>query len=339
MKVNPKTGTPVATKGVHHNYRKEFEKTFKQLTVKHNSWQVWQDFVTMAAISISNAIDKREEVYQKREDEYLGIVKKYSKDDLNLFPKILGYTTMALEVNPNQDFLGQLYMDLDFGRGWQGQFFTPWHVAKMMAKIQVGDDIYEKISEGGYISVADPCCGAGVMLLAFAKVCEEDYGVNYQQSVLFVGQDIDPIVAKMCYIQMSLLGLPGYVAIGDSLANPVIGSDLLPNYEADKLWFTPLYFLNNWWMFRRMANGDESIQYHPSRKNGKTILESYMFEDAVTNPEPKAVQKFSTSEKDISLAKQELSKLEQQKRAVRKFFKNGKEKLKDEIKSKDGKKS
>lgn len=340
MKVNPKNGTPVPSKGSHHNYRKLFEKTFKELTAKHNTWQVWQDFVTMYAISISNAVDKREEVYQKREDEYMAIVKRYSKSDLELLPKLLGYTTMALDTNPAQDFLGQLYMDLDFGRGWQGQFFTPWHVAEMMAQMQIDENAVEKVAENGYFSVADPCCGAGVMLLAFAQVCKENYGLNYQRSVLFVGQDIDPIVAKMAYIQMSLLGLPGYIAIGDSLAKPVLGNNLLPDYEADKLWFTPMFFSTSW-CFRRMACGDEDIEYHPARNRGKVEMEAVLFEDAAKYPEPKAQSTIRTTEKDISLAKQELSKLEQQKSSFRKIIKQGKEKLQDEItknKSKGSKK-
>ena len=334
MKSNVKDGTPIKTKGEHHNYRKEFEKAFKELAQTHNSWQIWQDFVTLSALSISNAVDKRKEVWQKREDEYMNIVKRYSKKELDLFPQLLGYTTMALDVNPCQDFLGQLYMDLDFGRGWRGQFFTPWSVAEMMAMMQIDENAVLEVSDDGYFSVADPCCGAGVMLLAFAHVCKENYGLNYQHSVLFVGQDIDPIVAKMCYIQMSLLGLPGYVVVGDSLSKPVLGSELNPIHNAEDIWYTPMFY-STVWCFRRMINGDVSIgQCYTSRKNSKTSTEAFLFEDAVENPKPKKINRISSSKEDISLAKQELSKLEQQKASLRRAFKRGKEKLQDEIKNK-----
>jgi hypothetical protein len=33
------------------------------------------------------------------------------------------------------------------------------------------------------------------MLMAFANACLNDQKINYQQQVLFVAQDIDPIVA------------------------------------------------------------------------------------------------------------------------------------------------
>ena len=46
---------------------------------------------------------------------------------------------------------------------------------------------------------------------------DEREEINYQQNAYFVAQDIDPLVAKMCYIQLSLLGCPGVVIIGNTL--------------------------------------------------------------------------------------------------------------------------
>lgn len=97
-------------------------------------------------------------------------------------------------------------------------------------------DLSETIKKQGCISVSDPCCGGGAMLIAFAKSCIEQ-NINYQESVLFVGQDIDPIVARMCYIQMSLLGMPGYIVIGNTLA---------PNMDSYDYWYTPMYFVGRW---------------------------------------------------------------------------------------------
>ena len=58
-------------------------------------------------------------------------------------------------------------------------------------------------------------------------------GVNYQRNVYFVAQDIDSLVAKMCYIQMSLLGMPGIVIVGDTLSSPMKGD----------YWLTPFHFI------------------------------------------------------------------------------------------------
>lgn len=217
-------------------WEKKFVDNFNRLCNRHHSWQVWQDFVDMSACAIANAVDRRTDVWKAREDSYMTTVKRYSKEELNLITELFGITTLALEENPAQDFLGKLYMQLNLENKWHGQFFTPWHIAELMAKMLVGDDLKERIVSEGYISVDDPCCGAGCMLIAFANVCKDELKVNYQKDVLFVGQDIDPVVAKMCYIQISLLGCSGYIVIGNSLTEPIVTND-------NDIWYTPFWFM------------------------------------------------------------------------------------------------
>ena len=53
--------------------------------------------------------------------------------------------------------------------------------------------------------------------------------------------DIDELVALMCYLQISLLGVAGYVKVGNSLTEPITSDDILENY-----WFTPMYFSDIW---------------------------------------------------------------------------------------------
>jgi type I restriction-modification system DNA methylase subunit len=89
--------------------------------------------------------------------------------------------------------------------------------------------------------VNDPACGAGALLIAFAGVCRAA-GINYQTSIEFVAQDIDFTAAMMCYIQLSLLGCPGYVIVGNSLARPP-KEELSEEYD---IWYTPLYFSELW---------------------------------------------------------------------------------------------
>lgn len=98
-----------------------------------------------------------------------------------------------------------------------------------------------------WVAVCDPTCGAGALLVAFANECRKK-GINYQTDVLFVAQDIDYIVGMMCYLQMSLLGMPGYVVIGDTLASPSTSYDkrgLLP-VDNGSVWYTPLLRIPVW---------------------------------------------------------------------------------------------
>ena len=181
---------------------KEFEKEFERLAYQHGAWKVWQDFIDLCAISISNVLDKREGIWKEREKFFLSVKDSYTDEDYEVFARLFALVAKALNENPEQDFLGDLYMNLNFGDGWKGQFFTPYHVSEMMARMMIGERTQNEINEKGYVSVNDPACGAGCMLIAFAQAYKAVTNTSYHDSVLFVGQDIDPVVAKMCYIQL-----------------------------------------------------------------------------------------------------------------------------------------
>lgn len=236
------------------DWEKKFLDTFKQLIYAHRPWDVWRDLIIMNACAISNAVDRTH--YDEREKRYLSIIKKYTKVEQKLFPELCAYMTMALEDNPEQDFLGKIFMALGLGNTSNGQFFTPYSVCQLMSEI-VTNDVEEKIEQNGYISISDPCCGAGATIIAAAnsiknKLENRWHPLNYQNHVLVVAQDIDETVGLMCYIQVSLLGLAGYVKIGNSLSNPITGSDSRENY-----WYTPLYFADTWVMRRTIQNFNE----------------------------------------------------------------------------------
>lgn len=229
--------------------KKEFFRVFNQLTNRHRSWDVWRDFIVMYACALSNPVDKQH--YDEREALYLRTIKKYNKQEQPLFSELAAHTIMALEDNPEQDFLGSIYMSLNLGNQHNGQFFTPYHVCELMAEVTMQDSVL-KIEEEGYITINDPCCGAGATLIAgvhAAKKRLEKAGYNYQNHILVVAQDIDMTVALMCYIQLSLLGVAGCVKVGNSLTDPITVNDSKENY-----WYTPMYFFPTWSM-RRLFGG------------------------------------------------------------------------------------
>lgn len=224
---------------------KEFMLIFKKLTYRHRAWDVWGDFVTMFACAISNAVDKTH--YDEREALYMKTIKKYNKQEQQLFPELTAETVMALETNLEQDFLGKMYMTLELGDKAKAQIFTPYHVCDLMARMVVGD-VATQVKKDGYITINDPCCGAGATLIAGANEARkqlEKAGLNYQNHVLIAAQDIDETVALMCYIQLSLMGLAAYIKIGNSLTEAMASDDTLENY-----WFTPIYFSDVWAMRR-----------------------------------------------------------------------------------------
>ena len=230
------------------DYRKEFLKTFKELTIRHRAWDVWRDFVVMTACAISNSSDTTR--YEQREDRYLKIIRQYRKREQEMFPELVALMTLALDKNPEQDFLGSVYMELHLGNAVNGQFFTPYSICSMMADLTM-QDVRERVEETGYVSLHDSCCGAGAILIAGIHAVKRELEtlhppVNFQQHILVVGQDVDEIAALMCYIQISLLGVPGYVKVGDSLSDPIAMDD-----DMTKYWFTPISCLKGWPIERR----------------------------------------------------------------------------------------
>ena len=230
------------------DWEDKFLKSFQKLTYRRRAWDVWRDYILLHACSISNVLDK--DNYDQREKRYLKIIHQYSKEEQAIFPELAAYTTMALDQNQEQDFLGKMFMRLDLGNRSAGQFFTPYHVCELMAEV-VATNALEKIEQYGYISINDPCCGAGVTLIAGVHVirkqlehCEPPR--NYQNHILVVAQDVDEIVGLMCYIQISLLGLAGFIKIGNSITDPMSTDD-----SSEKYWYTPMYF-SDVWSTRRM---------------------------------------------------------------------------------------
>ena len=204
------------------DYRKEVLRKFRSLTYSRGPFDVWSDFVTVSACAISNVFDKGN--FAERERLYLSTISKYKQSDQLVFSDLLALTTLALEDNPKQDFLGSMIMNLNLSNEHNGQFFTPYHISQLMADVTIGD-VASEIKSKGYISIHDPCCGAGAMLIASANIAKERLekeGLNFQNHVFIVAQDIDQIVAKMCYIQLSLLGIAGFVKVGNSLTDPVM---------------------------------------------------------------------------------------------------------------------
>lgn len=226
-------------------FRYKFQKL---LSPRYRPIDIWRDFIVMSACAMSNTVDKSH--YDEREKRYLEIINKYEKSQQHIFPELYADVVMALEENPEQDFLGEMFMDLRLNNEELKQIFTPYHVCQLMADITM-DSLVAQVEKQGYVSFNDCCCGAGATLIAAINSARhklEDAELNFQNHILVIGQDIEETVALMCYIQISLLGVAGYVKVGNSITEPMTDGDNMENY-----WFTPMYF-SDVWHTRRMIH-------------------------------------------------------------------------------------
>lgn len=214
------------------SYRRELISALRDNARRWDLWSVWSDFVEMSAIALSNAVDYRQR--ERREARYLQIVKRYERADVDRFCRALAMATMAMEAAGFADVLGQTFMELELGNKWAGQFFTPYPVCQLMAKMQVGDGMHALIQESGFVTANDPAVGGGAMLIALAEAMQDE-GINYQKHLHATAQDIDAKAAHMAYIQLSLLHVPAVVVVGNSLA-----------VEQREVWLTPAHVLGGW---------------------------------------------------------------------------------------------
>ena len=209
------------------DYIKEFTSALVALDRSKNISTVFLDFLTLSMCSLAQPFYRS----QNLEQRYKNTICNYTKEQAEEFLKLLALLISALEEK-HQDFLGQIFSNLNLGNSNKGQFFTPYHVSKLMAQINF-TDIENQLTEKDFVTLAEPCCGSGGIIIAFAETLKEQC-YNYQHQLFVEVIDIDETCFKMAYIQLSILGIPARVMLGDTLA-----------WKFQKVLYTPFYFLNS----------------------------------------------------------------------------------------------
>lgn len=188
----------------------------RNMSGKYNLYQIFSDWVAMTAISIQNScVLIKDSIWKEREAHYMSIAAKYSSKELADFCAMTGALTMILEEQFG-DILGSIFMKAGCGSKMTGQFFTPYHLSLLTARLAHENWL---ISEKGIIEVNEPSTGGGGMMIAYAQILKE-HGIDYQKRLHIVAQDLDWNGVYMTYIQLSLLGIKAVVKQGDTLRDP-----------------------------------------------------------------------------------------------------------------------
>lgn len=178
---------------------------------KSSSVTVFADFCRMVACALA---------MQTREEEYFETIKGYSQDELELLSKAMGLLVMEMEKASFTDVLGTYYTEISSRSTQQarGEFYTPQEISRMMAKMTINA---EEVKERSLpITVNEPTCGAGGMVLAIA----EEFAPDSVDLLRATCQDINPVAADMCYINTTLWGIPAHIIQGNALSNEIVHS-------------------------------------------------------------------------------------------------------------------
>lgn len=213
---------------------KDILKLFEKATYKVGVHEFLSDVFECSAITISNQIDSRN--YNRREEKYKNIMKKYDKEMrfliCDIFSRLYVLLSSQIEVGFN-DYLGELYMMSETSNDKSGQFFTPYHLSKACAKLTVDkNQVEECITTDKIITMHEPTVGSGGMVLALADVLYNEYHFNITRNLFVECGDIDTRCVHMCYLQLSLAGIPAIIYHRDGLS-----------LETWDKWETPAYIM------------------------------------------------------------------------------------------------
>ncbi|WP_205954811.1 MULTISPECIES: N-6 DNA methylase [Pantoea] len=206
--------------------RKQFVSVFRHTARHLRRWDVFSDFITLAASELDLATIRAPESMERCRK----ICGRYRPEDIQDLHRLFSLMVSALEAKFH-DFLGAIFMELELGDGRQGQYFTPYSVQSLMARMLM-PGVQEAVKREGLFTLSEPTCGAGGMVVAVAE-CMLEAGLNPSEQMFVNCIDIDPVAADMAFIQLSLLGIPAEVITGNTLT-----------MQFSRVRYTPVYYIN-----------------------------------------------------------------------------------------------
>lgn len=184
----------------------DFRKILESISHRHDTHRVFDGFIRLAACALAA---------QTREAEYLEEAKRWERPELDSFALALGALVTEMEGRPFEDILGGYYMEFAIsskGQQWHGEFHTPKPVRDLIARMTLGDT--ESFPDDRVITVCEPACGAGAMILSFAQACTPEV----RRRLRVTAVDINRTACDMAFINTTLWGVPTRVIHGNSLS-------------------------------------------------------------------------------------------------------------------------
>lgn len=218
---NKKSGSPKV-----ESPEDQLVNVIRGLSARYGLNHVFTTFLEITALCLSIEVDPTSK--SERLSRYEEITAGMAPEEITEYAKMCALLYMATAMNTDEprDILGEIYMNLNLSNEWNGQFFTPDNICRMMGMI-VGTPDPETIHEKGAITINEPCCGSGAMVLGYAYAMKKS-GLDYTDKVLFVTEDVDIRCVWMAYIQFCMYKIPAVVIHGNTLTN-----------EEWSRWYTP----------------------------------------------------------------------------------------------------
>lgn len=203
----------------------ELVEEIRKLSSSEGLNTVFTTFLEITATSIAAQMDPANAAERKK--RYQEIASKTKPESLTSYARMFAllYLTIREHENDPCDILGDIYHELRLNNEWNGQFFTPDNICRMMA--QIINPVDEFTDKEKPVTINEPTCGSGTMIIGAIWAMQRQ-NFDYRHKAFFVAQDIDIRCVWMAYIQLSLYGIPAVVIHGNTLT-----------VEEWSRWYTP----------------------------------------------------------------------------------------------------
>ncbi len=199
----------------YRKYEKEFLRTLSSIDDPRRDRECFRDFCSIFFYELASLTAPEDRAATLRKN-VAAILEQYKNKEeaANNYKRL--YDIVAQAVQNVGDFLGPLSTDLGVLDSRNGQFFSPYSLCLLMAQL-VGASRITEIQQSGFTTVADPTAGSGATLIAAAEVLRIN-GLEPMTSIIAHAADVSSICYHMCFIQLTLAGVPALVEHMDSLS-------------------------------------------------------------------------------------------------------------------------
>lgn len=194
---------------------KTFVERLKFTNGKYDTRQIFSDLITLAVYFINATMLNN----KKYASEFDNVMRKYTiQEQQEMWSMLIELYELYGKQREPIDIMTEIFSDIGLGNKTTGQFFTPTHISEMMTEIVVSNNEIEKdIEKNGYITLHEPTCGAGGMILAYAKELKNK-GYDTYRNLYVIAWDIDILCTYMTYLQLSMYDIPAVVVNGNTLS-------------------------------------------------------------------------------------------------------------------------
>lgn len=189
--------------------KSEFIKTVESMARSVSTYQIVRDFAELTRITIVNQCTPfYSDDYEKR---YMDIIKQYKSDEVTKFAHLFAMTQIAANDGYG-DFLGETLMSMEMGNNHMGQYFTPYDLCRLNARMTIGEPSGSHRANG-YFTMSEPAAGGGGMVIA-----AHEHATMQNIDMFAYCVELSDLTADLCYINLSNYRVPAQVVQGNSLS-------------------------------------------------------------------------------------------------------------------------